>query len=71
MVTLKSSSAKQKLVATGTIEAKRRHCFVVDQKKNEVRVKLHWVPFYLQVDNVRRALEPYGKVTEVTGDLSR
>lgn len=33
MVTLKSPSAKQKLVDAGTIEAKGRPCFVIDPEK--------------------------------------
>lgn len=67
MVTLKSPSAKQKLVAAGTIEAKKgRRCLVIDPKKDKVRVKLHWTAFHLPDDNVRRALESYGKATEVT-----
>ncbi|KAM7301768.1 hypothetical protein ISCGN_017285 [Ixodes scapularis] len=71
MVTLKSSSAKQKLVSAGTIEAKGRRCLVVDPEKNEVRIKLHWIPFHLPDDNVRKALEPYGKVTEVARETWR
>ncbi|KAG0410590.1 hypothetical protein HPB47_012290, partial [Ixodes persulcatus] len=61
----------QKLVAAGAIEAKGRLCLVVDPEKNEVRVKLHWIPFHLLDDNVGRAVEPYGKVTEVTRETWR
>lgn len=71
MVTLKLPSAKQKLVAAGTIEAKKRRCLVIDPEKNEVRAKLHWIPFHLPDDNVRRALGSYGKVTEVTRETWR
>ncbi|KAG0436302.1 hypothetical protein HPB47_018028 [Ixodes persulcatus] len=68
---LRKMLCHEKLVAAGTIEAKGRRCLVIDSEKNEVRVKLHWIPFYLPDNNVRRALEPYGKVTEVTRETWR
>ncbi|CAN7949567.1 unnamed protein product [Ixodes hexagonus] len=65
MVTLKTPLAKQKLVSVASFEAKGKRCVVIDPKKSEVRLKLHWIPFHLPDDVVKRALEPYGKVEDV------
>ncbi|CAN7939443.1 unnamed protein product [Ixodes hexagonus] len=71
MVTLKSLIAKKKLVDAGDFQAKGRRCLVIDPDKAEVRLKLHWIPFHLPDDNVKKALEPYGKVEEVTRETWR
>lgn len=71
MVTLKSLSAKQKLVNLGAFEAKGRRCVVIDPNKSEVRLKLHWIPFHLPDETVKKALERYGKVEDITRETWR
>ncbi|CAN7992201.1 unnamed protein product, partial [Ixodes hexagonus] len=71
MVTLKSASAKQRLVDVQAFEVKGRRCLVIDPDKAEVLLKLHWIPFYLPDDNVKKALEPYGKVEEIERETWR
>lgn len=68
IVTLRSSAATLRLVAAKELKIKDRRCLVIDPSNAEVRVKIHWIPFHVSNDAVRKALEPFGKVTEVTRD---
>ncbi|KAG0410045.1 hypothetical protein HPB47_012840 [Ixodes persulcatus] len=71
MLTLHSSAAKQKLVKERQLQIKGKLCLVIDPDTSDVSLKLHWVPFYVPDEFVRRALEPYGKVLEVARDKVR
>uniref|UniRef100_A0A6B0VA87 CCHC-type domain-containing protein n=1 Tax=Ixodes ricinus TaxID=34613 RepID=A0A6B0VA87_IXORI len=71
MVTLKTPLAKKKLVDAASFEAKGRRCVVIDPEKAEVRLKLHWIPFHLLDETVKKALEPYGKVEDVARETWR
>ncbi|CAN8032590.1 unnamed protein product [Ixodes persulcatus] len=71
MVTLKTPLAKKKLVDAASFEAKGRRCVVIDPEKAEVRLKLHWIPFHLPDETVKKALEPYGKVEDVARETWR
>lgn len=71
MVTLKSLSAKQRLLNAQTLEVKGRRCLVIDPNKSEVRLKLHWIPYHLPDENVKKALEPFGQVEEVIRETWR
>ncbi|CAN7988617.1 unnamed protein product [Ixodes pacificus] len=65
LVTLKSAAAEEKLAAVKAFEVKGRRCVIIDPDRAEVRLKLHWIPFYMPDDCVKKALEPYGKVEGV------
>ncbi|CAN7991677.1 unnamed protein product [Ixodes hexagonus] len=71
MLTLHSSAAKQKLVKERQLQIKEKPCPIIDPDTSDVSLKLHWVPFHVPVEFVRRALEPYGKVLEVARDKVR
>ncbi|KAM7287739.1 uncharacterized protein ISCGN_031430 [Ixodes scapularis] len=60
------AAAKKNLAEVKDFEVKRRRCIILDPDQAEVRVKLHWFPFYLPDDCVKRALQPFGKVEEVS-----
>ncbi|KAM7306624.1 uncharacterized protein ISCGN_010327 [Ixodes scapularis] len=66
MVTLHSLAAKHKLASAKELLVKGKRCLVIDPDKTEVRLRLHWVPYHVTDDNVKTALEPYGRVEEVT-----
>lgn len=70
-VTLKSAAVKQKLMAIKELQVKNRRCIVFDPNKVETRLKLHWVSFYVADAHIREALEPYGKVEQVTRETWR
>lgn len=65
-VTLHSLSARHKLLGVKEMLIKEMRCLVLDPNKAEVRLKLHWIPFHLPNDSVKKALKPYGTLEEIT-----
>ncbi|CAN7945070.1 unnamed protein product, partial [Ixodes hexagonus] len=70
-VTFKTADGKKKLLAAGEITVKEGRCIVVDPSNQDTRLKLHWLLHHVPDDEVRVALAPFGKVTEVARDLWR
>uniref|UniRef100_A0A6B0V9Z5 CCHC-type domain-containing protein n=1 Tax=Ixodes ricinus TaxID=34613 RepID=A0A6B0V9Z5_IXORI len=66
MVTFKTEEAKLRLVTAKELEVKGKRCIVVDPENADVRMKLHWLPFHVSDETVRKALEPLGKVQDLT-----
>lgn len=65
IATLRTPEAKQRLVDCKELKVKQLRCLVIDPSSTEVRLRLHWVPYQVPDDAVRKLLEPYGKVIEV------
>lgn len=55
LVTLRSSAAEQLFMKASKLEVKM--CLVIDPDRQDVRLKLHWVPFYVTEEGVQKALE--------------
>lgn len=70
-VTLKSSEAVKKLLRSATITVKSRRCLVVDPNNQDLRLKMHWVLYNVNEEDIREALAPYGEVTEVSRERWR
>ncbi|XP_077542041.1 uncharacterized protein LOC144154811 [Haemaphysalis longicornis] len=70
-VTFKDADGAKKFVAAGEVQVKGRRCVVIHPRNQDVRLKLHWVLHFVPDDEIRAALGPYGKVTEVTRDRWR
>ncbi|XP_037568309.1 uncharacterized protein LOC119449200 [Dermacentor silvarum] len=70
-VTLKNTEAKKRLLSATDVSVKDRRCVVVDPNNQDVRLKLHWVLHYVDDEDIRTALAPYGKVTEVARERWR
>ncbi|KAM7300105.1 hypothetical protein ISCGN_020669 [Ixodes scapularis] len=66
MVTFKTEEAKLRLVTAKELEVKGKRCIVVDPENADVRMKLHWLSFHASDETVRRAIEPFGKVQDLT-----
>ncbi|CAN8015185.1 unnamed protein product [Ixodes persulcatus] len=66
MMTFKTEEAKLRLVTAKELEVKGKRCIVVDPDNADVHMKLHWLPFHASDETVRRALEPFGKVQDLT-----
>ncbi|CAN8026787.1 unnamed protein product [Ixodes persulcatus] len=66
IVTFNTEEAKLRLVTAKELEVKGKRCIVVDPENADVRMKLHWLPFHASDETVRRALEPFGKVQDLT-----
>lgn len=71
LATLRTSEAKERLVSSKELVVKNLRCVIIDPSTTEVRVRLHWVPYHVHDDAVRRLLEPYGKVIEVGREMWR
>lgn len=71
LFTFQSPDAPRKLLDARELRVKEKKCLVVDPNDGEVRLKLHWLPFHVSDEAVRRALEQYGKVSEITRDTWR
>ncbi|CAN8026751.1 unnamed protein product [Ixodes persulcatus] len=71
LFTFNSLTAKRKLLAAKELVVKEKRCLLIDPDECEVRLRLHWTPIHISDDAVRRALEPYGKVNEVSRDTWR
>lgn len=37
-------------------------CYVLDAKEADVRLKIHWVPYHVPDDTLRRAFDGFGRV---------
>lgn len=65
LATLRTPEAKERLLNAKELKVKGLRCVIIDPSTTEVRVRLHWLPFHVPDDAVRRLLEPYGKVADV------
>ncbi|XP_075553483.1 uncharacterized protein LOC142586111 [Dermacentor variabilis] len=65
-LTTNSMAAKQVLVDAKELRIKGKRCLVIDPNDSQVRVKLHWLPYHISDDAVRKALKPYGKIEEMS-----
>lgn len=59
-VTLKTIEANRKLLAAKELLVKENKCFVLDQSKAEVRLKIHWVAHHITNDSASNAVVGYG-----------
>lgn len=65
LCSLKTAAAKERLLRLGRLTVKGKLCIRVDRNKQDVRAKVHWVPFDVANDTLRKALEYFGTVQEV------
>lgn len=71
LFTFNSLTAKRKILVAKELVVKEKRCLLIDPDECEVRIRLHWIPIHISDDTVRRALEPYGKINEVSRDTWR
>ncbi|KAH8038608.1 hypothetical protein HPB51_002732 [Rhipicephalus microplus] len=71
LLNMKTDEAKKTLLDAGLLSVEDRPCVVVDPDRRKVRLKLHWVAFDVNAENVRRAFGEYGEVKEVISDKWR
>ncbi|XP_077539482.1 uncharacterized protein LOC144152145 [Haemaphysalis longicornis] len=64
-VTFKSELGVKKILEAKELHVKGRHCLVIDPANQDLRLKLHWLLYNVTEDDVRVALAPYGRVSEV------
>lgn len=69
--TFNNAEAAKKIVATQEIKVKGRKCLVIDPCNRDIRVKLHWVLHNVPDEEIKKAFQPYGRVTELTREKWR
>ncbi|XP_042149824.1 uncharacterized protein LOC121837958 [Ixodes scapularis] len=65
LATLRTPEAKERLLNLKKIKVKGLRCLVMDPGSTKILLRIHWVPFHVADDAVRRIFEPCGKVREV------
>ncbi|KAM7307026.1 uncharacterized protein ISCGN_010662 [Ixodes scapularis] len=65
MLTCVNAVTKAKLVAQRELRVKGRKCLIIDPDKQEVNLKLLWLPQHLEDRRVIEALAPFGKVRSI------
>ncbi|KAM7306224.1 polycomb group protein Psc-like [Ixodes scapularis] len=70
-VTLNSPEATKRLLAVNELKVKGRRCLIIDQENQQLKLKLHWVLHGVTDDDIRMALDAYGKLTEVAKERWR
>lgn len=65
LVRFRTQEAKDALVEAGGMMVKGGYCAVVDPCRKEIRLKVHWVPFHIPSETLRKALSEFGEVAEV------
>ncbi|XP_077497678.1 uncharacterized protein LOC144108284 [Amblyomma americanum] len=67
-VTFKDEEGKKKIMQAEAFDVKEHHCVVIDPGNQGVRLKLYWLLHGVRDDDVRTALAPFGKVTDMAKD---
>lgn len=71
MLRMHTLAAKQRLLDAKELRVKGGRCLVLDPANTEVKLRLHWVPYDVSSCQVRRELERYGKVSDVSREHFR
>lgn len=56
MLSLETAECKRRVVEAAELSIKGKRCVIIDPDNADVRVKLHWIPFHVTDDVVRKAL---------------
>ncbi|XP_065310979.2 uncharacterized protein [Dermacentor albipictus] len=64
-VTFKSDEGVKRLSSAKNLKVNEHRCIVVDPANQAVRLKLHWMLHNVSDEDIRTALLPFGKVTDV------
>lgn len=65
LIKLRTPEAKEVLVNAGGLEVKGRFCAVIDPVQQDITLKVHWVPFHITGEALKRTFDHYGEVKEV------
>ncbi|XP_072142119.1 uncharacterized protein [Dermacentor andersoni] len=70
-ITFKDEKGKQKILSAPAFSVKDHRCMVIDPRNQDVRMKLYWLLHTTPDDEVRGALAPFGKVSEISREKWR
>ncbi|KAM7313030.1 hypothetical protein ISCGN_002951 [Ixodes scapularis] len=71
MAVFANGAAKYKVKAQEELEIKKKKCLVIDPTKDEIKMKLLWLPPQLPDSEVKKVLEPFGTVNVITRERWR
>ncbi|KAM7293241.1 hypothetical protein ISCGN_026371 [Ixodes scapularis] len=71
MATLASPAAAERLKAVKELNVKGKKCLIIDPNSKDVKIKLLWLPLYLEDKKIAEALAPCGTVRSVTREKWR
>lgn len=71
MAVFANGAAKCKIKACEELVIKQKRCVVIDPTKDEIKLKLLWLPPQLPDSEVKKVLEPFGTVKEITREKWR
>ncbi|KAK8780466.1 hypothetical protein V5799_018193 [Amblyomma americanum] len=60
-----TQEAKDAVLAVGVLSVKGGHSAIIDPCRKEIKVKIHWVPFHISSETLRKALSEFGEVMEI------
>ncbi|KAK8770386.1 hypothetical protein V5799_013150 [Amblyomma americanum] len=65
LVRFRTQEAKDAVLAAGGLSVKGGYCAIIDPCRKEIMVKIHWVPFHIASETLRKALSEFGEVMEI------
>ncbi|XP_075559926.1 uncharacterized protein LOC142591483 [Dermacentor variabilis] len=65
LIKLRTPEVKGVLVRAGGLEVKGRFCAVIDPVQQDITLKVHWVPFHVTGEALKKAFDHYGEVKDV------
>ncbi|KAK8762720.1 hypothetical protein V5799_026017 [Amblyomma americanum] len=65
LVRFRTQEAKDAVFAAGGLSVKGGCCAIIDPCRKEIKVKIHWVPFHIPSEALRKALSEFGEVMEI------
>ncbi|KAM7288063.1 hypothetical protein ISCGN_031752 [Ixodes scapularis] len=71
MTVFANGAAKCKIKACEELEIKQKRCLVIDPTKDEIKMKLLWLPPQLPGSEIKKVLEPFGTVKDITREKWR
>ncbi|KAM7300254.1 uncharacterized protein ISCGN_020818 [Ixodes scapularis] len=71
MATLASPEATEKLTTAKELSVKGKKCLIIDPNSKDVKLKLLWLPSYLEDKKVVEALAPFGTVRSMAREKWR
>ncbi|KAM7299181.1 hypothetical protein ISCGN_019748 [Ixodes scapularis] len=71
MAVFANGAAKCKIKACEELEIKQKRCLVIDPTKDEIKMKLLWLPPQLPDNEIKKVLEPFGTVKDITREKWR
>ncbi|XP_077531341.1 uncharacterized protein LOC144143469 [Haemaphysalis longicornis] len=70
-VTFKSEHGVKKILEASDVRVKGHRCIAIDPANQDLRLKMHWLLHNVTEEDIRVALAPYGRVSDVSRERWR